>query len=64
MGPLEYNSLVSRIHESEENPDLTLFLMDIADAGSPFVEIPLGEDIRKDGRLIIHADGWFIDKDK
>jgi len=44
--------------EVETNPDKTLFLIDNSEPGCPYVEIPLD----KDGKLIIFAGGWFIDK--
>ena len=65
MGRTEsYQYLSKVVHEVESNPDLTLFLMDVAEPGCPFIKIPLGEDVKKDGFLVIHDDGWFIDKEE
>jgi len=62
MGPYEFDALRLILQECETNPDKTLFLMDNSEPGCPYIEVPLGDDYKKDGKLIIHADGWFIDK--
>ena len=64
MSEQEFYALRKVMEEMETNPDKTLFLMDIADPGSPYIEVPLGDDIQKDGFLVIHSQGWFIDKRK
>ena len=63
MAPNDYTYLKGLLRECETNPDLTLFLMDEAAQGEPWIQIPLGEDPTKDGFLILHDDGWFIQRD-
>lgn len=64
MGPNEYRELHKKLLECEVNPDLTLFMLDDAEPGSPFVKIPMGDSPHFDGWLVIHETGWFIDKAK
>lgn len=58
----DYQHLVSVLQEIDTNPDKMLFLYDEAEPGSPFVKIPLGEGGGVDGYLIVHPEGWFIDR--
>ena len=60
----DFEAIKVILEDCETNPDNTLFLYNVADSTSPFVKIPLGEDPKKDGFLVLHEDGWFIDYDE
>ena len=64
LGPVDYRELTKVLQDVETNPDNTLFLMNEAQEGDPWIQIPLGDSKIFNGYLIMTSDGWFIHRDQ